>query len=773
MTATVTGAPAGPPAPGPPIPAGPPRPNRPSPTTGAPPLRPWTAEVALGVVTLAAVVGFARLFAQGSFFLPLAAVALAAHLAAAGLRRTRLPAVAIVAIAACGGAVVLAWVLYPSTTGLGLPTFHTLATARSDLGDAWTQFGRTVAPAPVTPGFLLASAVAVWAVAWFSDWAAFRVGTAVEAILPTGTLFLFGALLGGERHRTATAAVFAAAVLSFVLLHRVSRQASGSVWVGRGAAAGSRALLVVGASVVAVAVIGGAAVGPRLPGARSPALVDWREHADGPGTRVTVSPLVDIRKRLVQQSDQEVFSVRSSQRSYWRLTALGTFDGTVWSSGGRFGRAQGDLPEVSAPRPSLAVVQDFRISGLAAIWLPAAFHPTAVRARDTQVRWDGESATLIIDTDAETSDGIEYRVESAVPRLSREDLDRPGGRLPSRITDRYLDLPASFPTEVANLAATVTGSGTPYQRALRLQDYFRDNFTYDLSGTGAGHSDQAIEEFLDAKRGYCEQFAGTYAAMARAVGLPARVAVGFTPGDLGPSGRYVVRGKHAHAWPEIYFDGVGWVPFEPTPGRGNPGAEAFTGVPEQQEGGVPGTGTTTTAPATTAPVATGATLQTRPFNELETRPGAAAPADSGPSVWPGRLVRAVGATALAALLWVVGLAATRRTRHWLRRRAARTPAQRITVAWAEGAEAVAASGSSAQPSETHREFAGRAAPHLGATAAPLQRLAELAGVAAWSAEDPDPEMAEEADDLSGEVARGVRRRLGLRQRLRTVVDPRY
>jgi transglutaminase-like putative cysteine protease len=64
--------------------------------------------------------------------------------------------------------------------------------------------------------------------------------------------------------------------------------------------------------------------------------------------------------------------------------------------------------------------------------------------------------------------------------------------------------------------------------------------------------------------------------------LPSRVAVGFTPGEQRGDGRYYVEGKHAHAWPEIYFAGVGWVPFEPTPGRGNPTAENYTGVAAAQ-----------------------------------------------------------------------------------------------------------------------------------------------------------------------------------------------
>ena len=123
------------------------------------------------------------------------------------------------------------------------------------------------------------------------------------------------------------------------------------------------------------------------------------------------------------------------------------------------------------------------------------------------------------------------------------------------------------------------GAPTTYDAMLALQNWFQPEFEYSLD-VPQGHGNNAIEAFLRQRIGYCEQFAGTFAAMARSIGVPARVAVGFTPGRASsPTAAASVLGKNAHAWPEVWFDGLGWVPFEPTPGRGAPGAEGYTGLP--------------------------------------------------------------------------------------------------------------------------------------------------------------------------------------------------
>ena len=173
----------------------------------------------------------------------------------------------------------------------------------------------------------------------------------------------------------------------------------------------------------------------------------------------------------------------------------------------------------------------------------------------------------------------------------------------------------------------------------------------------AGHDEDAIRSFLDARRGYCEQFAGTYAAFARSIGLPARVAVGFTPGEL-TDGVYVVRGQHAHAWPEVWFEGIGWVPFEPTPGRGAPGAQSYTFVEPQQstEGDSPSSSATTAVPggaSASTSLPSGEDLAGLIPGELGGNVEAVGFSDPGESVWPRRMLIALAAVAVAALLWAV------------------------------------------------------------------------------------------------------------------------
>ena len=277
------------------------------------------------------------------------------------------------------------------------------------------------------------------------------------------------------------------------------------------------------------------------------------------------------------------FVVNSPEPSYWRLTALADFDGTRWTRRGEARDTGGPLPPRLDPGvDGETVTQTFEITGLGGIWLPAAFSPVRVVDGPDGITIDAETSSLVMASAA--SDGLSYSVESVLPRYDVARLRAADAPPTGDLAERHLALPADFPAELADQARSITaGASTRYDQAIALQNWFR-GFTYDLSFR-AGQSQSAMQDFLAQRRGYCEQFAGTYAAFARVLGLPSRVAVGFTQGERRDDGRYYVQGKHAHAWPEIYFDGVGWVPFEPTPGRGNPAAEQYTGVTAAQADG--------------------------------------------------------------------------------------------------------------------------------------------------------------------------------------------
>ncbi len=718
------------------------------------------AEAALACITLAVVLGMSRLFTAGGWLTPLIVNALAAHFVVGLSRRRALSLPSSALITAAAGALVTTWTLYGPTTSFGVPTLGTFSAMRTDLDLAWSLYQSVIAPAPAAPGFVLSSAVAVWCVAFVADWAAFRLWVPFEATLPAGTVFLFTSLLGTDRGRGWAVALFAGSLLGFVLLHRTVRQDATSHWVEERRAQGHRSLLGLGIGLGLVAVLSGVLIGPALPGARSAGVIDPKGLGGGESSRVTVSPLVDIQARLVNQSDLEVFQVRSPEPSYWRLTSLDRFDGRIWSSSGSYETAGKTLPEAESIRlPADTFDQTFSLEALGAIWLPTAYEPKALDTNGLKVLYEQRSATLIVDRSAETSDGITYRVTSASPRITAADLAGVAGESPKEIQADYLDLPADFSPAVRRLATELTaGTTSPYQAALALQNHLR-GFTYDLA-VPAGHSDDVLEQFLfTTKRGYCEQFAGAFAAMARSIGLPSRVAVGFTQGerDAADSTVFHVRGEHAHAWPEVHLAGAGWVSFEPTPGRGQPFAEAYTGVPvSQATSGDPTTATTatpTTVATSPGSIPDAAASPRTPDDGLSTGAGIPPRSDSSDGFITRLLLRPIRQAvpilglALAAYLVLVPLSLL--GFHRLRRRRAVAPAARIALAWREVVESAAMIGYLEVPSETLQERVGRLNMLLNddasrTDAAALAHRLEVATYSVEGADDLDAARAAEA-----------------------------
>jgi transglutaminase-like putative cysteine protease len=738
-------------------------------------------EVALLLVTAAAIVGMHRLFEDGSFRGPLLLQALLAHVVVTVLRRLGLRIVPAALITAGVAALIITWTRFPETTQFALPSGETLRAAGDDLQAAWRLFGKVRAPAPVSNGFIAASAAAIWALVFVADWAAFRVSATFEALLPATTLFVFAAALGGPGSPIASAAVFGAAVLLFVLLHRTSNQERTSRWAGEHRLQGRWSLLGTGTGLIALAVVAGAVVGPQLPGASADALLAWRDLNRKPPARIVPSPLVDLRTKWLDQPEVELFTVISDQKSYWRLTSLDRFDGELWRQSYSTTTAAGDLPRTGDDdAESTDSHQRFEITALASVWLPAAYRPVAIdTGQDNPADYDRESSTLMVDRDVADSDGFTYEVDSVLPQWTGDELRSATTDIPEDIQARYLDLPR-LPANVENLAHQLTdGKSTEWDKALAIQDYLRGpDFTYNQQ-VGPGQSTGALEHFLfESKEGYCEQFAGSFAVLAREAGIPSRVAVGFTWGtadtNTSPT-TYRVRAEHAHAWPEIYVGQYGWVPLEPTPGRGPPGADNFLNIGEAQSGAADVTPSEPRQqPDTTAAGGGGDIGNTGDLNVDRnlTDTGGGGSEGGGDSPIPD-VVATTSRPLLGGLVGyvlIVPLAIV--VQRFVRRRRASTPAAGLRLGWQDATEYAGQAGVLLPTSLTMSEVADRTAATLPEAGAPMHDLAHLMEKLAYAEEEPTPEEAEAMAAAVAAVRSESHRRQRWYQRIGRYLDVR-
>ncbi len=254
---------------------------------------------------------------------------------------------------------------------------------------------------------------------------------------------------------------------------------------------------------------------------------------------------------------------------YWRALTYDIYTGRGWRntpvSLERRRAGESWLEEVPAGQRLLRQSVELARGGDRAFY--AAGEPLSVnRPYETLVRIDAPNPGL--ELVAITGDGRRYQVLSAVPSLDEQALRGAGVDYPAGIAQRYLALP-DVPSRVTAVAREVTaGAETPYDQALALQAFLRE-FPYDLQVAPPPADRDVADYFLfDLRSGYCDYYATTMVVMARGLGIPARLAVGYAPGDYDPKeGVFVVTEDLAHSWPELYFPDVGWVPFEPTAAR--------------------------------------------------------------------------------------------------------------------------------------------------------------------------------------------------------------
>lgn len=363
----------------------------------------------------------------------------------------------------------------------------------------------------------------------------------------------------------------------------------------------------------AIAVVVAVAAAPLLP--QPVARAGSGTIGTGPGIDATLQLGDDLRR----PTEVEVMLVRSSAPSapYLRVTTLSQLEGTVWepdkvrtvplASEEGLGAVEVD-PEIRLSE----YVTTVEVTNLSSPWLPVSY--PAVDVEGLRGSWAVAPYNRTVLPQGGSTQGQNYEVVTNVPRPTLEQI-----RALSAGTDNPPDGTTALPTEIdpiiGELAAEVTaGTTNDYDALVAMQGWFRSpEFRYSLDAPVEdgfdGSGTDAVARFLEVREGYCIHYASAFALMARTLGMPTRIVVGYLPGSATSDAVdretvYSVSSGQLHAWPEVLFDGLGWVPFEPTNGLGVP--TSFTSA-----GSAPGVvddpAAATPAPEASAPTDSGLT----------------------------------------------------------------------------------------------------------------------------------------------------------------------
>lgn len=287
-----------------------------------------------------------------------------------------------------------------------------------------------------------------------------------------------------------------------------------------------------------------------------------RDHLIGAGPELSEQVVMIVQVGEPEDSEVEAGALPL----YWRALTYDLYTGRSWRSRRTDSQrypAESQARQGSAPH---SIVLGQRVEMLAAETsvLHAAGEIISVdRQFSVARRKSGDVFAVTAETDRT------YRALSLVPVPDEATLRAAGGRYPAWVTNRFLQLPSDLPGRVRTLALELTATQeTPYDRALAIERYLRQ-IPYTLDVERAPRGRDLVDFFLfDERRGYCDYYASAMTVLARAAGIPSRVAIGYARGTLDPQrGGYLVTEAEAHSWVELYFPGVGWVPFEPTAAR--------------------------------------------------------------------------------------------------------------------------------------------------------------------------------------------------------------
>jgi transglutaminase-like putative cysteine protease len=457
---------------------------------------------------------------------------------------------------------------FASSTAIGLviPTWDTVEAFRGLTFDGIRSINRQGTPAEADLGIRFILAVGAGAFAVLADVIALVLRMPALVGIPLVAIALVPSFVIGDVNLIALA-LCAAAYLVLLWADTRARQSARKQPHG---------MLGIGA----FAVIGSLLLAATAPGYNGESLF---QATGGSSFGRGVSPLVDLGKDLRRPGGarQFTYSTTTDESLYFRLLTLDQFDGTTWSASRATERVLNE-PDLMVEVPGLSTdivteptTTTIEVGPMVAPWVPVPFPSVRVVGLSGRWLWDVDGLTL--SSRLSSASGQTYIAESVLIKPTRDQLIAAPGAYPEEVR-RFLELPEEIPAIITDTAREVAGEATNgFDKAFALQHFLRStDFTYSIEAPVEdgydGDGFDVIAEFLEKKSGYCVHYASAMAIMARALGIPARVSLGYLPGDrLGGAGErrnYTVGTDDLHSWSELYFAGIGWVPFEPTPGRG-------------------------------------------------------------------------------------------------------------------------------------------------------------------------------------------------------------
>lgn len=692
------------------------------------------------------------------------ASAIVVALAGTATRLRRLP-VAVVLLAGLVALLLYLNLAFSNARSLWhlLPTPASLAALLSTAGQGFNEASRYAPPAPELRGMLLLAAAGIGITALLTDLIAVRLRSAALAGLPLLLLFTEPFTLSVSRGFLGTTIVFCATVIGYLALlssegrdrirewEHPSPSANDAPDTRTLAAAGRR----VGFASVVIALclplfIPGLHM-TRLFGGGQPGIGGSGGSGGGSGKAAVGFP--DLNKQLSQQLNSAqaanvlVYTTSTTQPDYLQIY---TFDQLTDSGWQLFGQPESLVPvspRLPAPPGLTATSSLAKVSTTITLGrsvsqdqygaLPVPYPATTVTANGS-LRAD-KSTLMVFDPDVQLA-GMKYTVTSLAQTPPEQQLNV-APPPPANITTHYLSVPSAYDSlrDLAVSVAQQAGATTPFEDAIALQKWLANgSFKYTLNAPQVVDADGLTKFLKVTKKGDCQQFSFAMAVMARLLRIPSRIAYGYTAGQPASGNSWLVTTHDAHAWPELYFQGSGWLRFEPTPngpvGQGTAFSPAYSlGPADPSSTGQPQT-TPSTAPATTQPGLKGIPPNLRNLFLNQDGVGGPAPAEAS-TVSPWEIFGLV----VAGLVVIAAVAPWCARRVIRRRRWRRPPPARATgttgaegtpgtdradrvrardVAWAHAAwqelrDDLMDYGAGSLPSESPRAVVARAGEGLG------------------------------------------------------------